>query len=173
MSSHNTPRNLIRLAAVPALLCGLALSGCAPVLGNVIDTTPSRTSAGPLIVGQTWAISGQLSGTSLSKTLSVPRLVEVQDGSGTLSVADQASAAQLPSGTYEYVAYTNSDQLKKASFVWNEAVSGGGVNRYECVAQNVVSLPLTGVLTLKRQGESTVLRGTCIATPTNPPPLPT
>lgn len=172
MSSHNTSRNFTRLAAVPALLCGLTLSACAPVLGNIIDTTPSRASAGPLIVGQTWAISGQLSGTSLSKTLPVPRLVEVQDGSGTLSVADQAAAAQLPNGNYQYVSYTNSDQLKKASFVWNEAVAGG-VNLYECVAQNVQSSPLTGVLTLQRQGEATTLRGTCVATPTNPPPLPT
>ncbi|AZI41637.1 hypothetical protein EHF33_01775 [Deinococcus psychrotolerans] len=173
MSSQNSLNKNVARLGLPALLGGLMLSSCAPVLGNVIDTSPSRKSAGPLIVGQTWAISGQLSGTSLSKTLSVPTLVEVQDGSGTLSVADQATAAQVPSGSYQYVSYTNSDQLKKASFVWNEAAAGGGVNRYECLSKNVESLPLTGVLTLKRQSESTVLVGTCTATPTNPPPLPT
>ena len=111
----------------PLLLCGLTLSACAPTLnlGNVIDTTsPSR--AGPLQVGQTWAVSGQLANVSVSKTLAVPRLVEVQDGKGTLSVADQANAVQLPSGNYQYVSYTSSDQLKKTRL---RVERGGGGRR--------------------------------------------
>ncbi|UWX62920.1 hypothetical protein [Deinococcus rubellus] len=158
----------------PALLCGLTLSACAPTLnlGNVIDTSsPSR--AGPLLVGQTWAVSGQLASQSVSKTLSVPRLVEVQNGKGTLSVADQVNAAQVQSGEYQYTSYTNSDQLKKTRFVWNVAAAGGGVDQYECLVLNSESLPLTGVLTLQRQNDSNVQRGTCTATPTDPPTPPT
>lgn len=154
----------------PALLCGLTLSACAPTLNlaNVIDTTsPSR--AGPLLVGQTWDVSGQLANQSVSKTLAVPRLIEVQNGRGTLSVADQTNAAQVPSGEYQYVSYTNSDQLKKTRFVWNVAAVGGGVDRYECSVLNSVSLPLSGVLSVQRQNDSTVQRGTCSATPTDPP----
>ncbi|WP_161882019.1 hypothetical protein [Deinococcus alpinitundrae] len=158
----------------PALLCGLTLSACAPTLnlGNVIDTTsPSR--AGPLLVGQTWALSGQLADVSVSKTLAVPRLVEVQNGKGTLSVADQARDVQLPSGDYQYVSYTNNDQLKKTRFLWNVAAAGGGVDQYECLVLSNESLPLTGVLSVQRQNDATVQRGTCSATPTDPPKAPT
>ncbi|WP_146202769.1 hypothetical protein [Deinococcus irradiatisoli] len=162
-------------AVGPAALCGLALSlsACAPTLnlGNVIDTTPSPAKAGPLLVGQTWAISGQLAGESVSKTLAVPRLTEVQNGSGTLSLRDQVAAAQVPSAGYEYVSYTNNDQLKQVHFVWNVAAAGG-IDRYECLTSDTGSLPLVGVLTLQRQGDATTARGTCSATPTNPPPAP-
>lgn len=164
------------LLLASAALCSMTLSACAPsmnALSNVIDTSPSRTSAGPLIVGQTWAIDGQLAATSVSKTLNVARLVEVQDGSGTLSVTEQASAAQLPSSGYQYVAYTNSDQLKKVVWMWNEGTAGNGIDRYRCQASYIYgSSVMTGVLTLQRQNDSAIIRGTCTATPTNPPPLP-
>ncbi len=154
------------------LLCGLALSlsACAPTLnlGNLISSAPSPDKAGPLLVGQTWTLGGQLAGVSVGKTLAVRALTEVQNGSGTLSTRDQVTAAQLPSSGYEYVAYINNDQIKQVRFVWNEAAAGG-IDRYECLTSVTGSLPLVGVLTLQRQGDSATVRGTCTATPTNPP----
>ncbi len=141
-------------------------------LGNVIDTSPSPDKSGPLIVGQSWAIEGQLAAVGVTKTLTVPQLVKVQNGYGTLSVADQANAAQLPRSGYFYVSYTNNDQLKQVRFVWDENAAGSVLERYECAASYNGGAILTGVLTLQRQNDTAVARGTCTATPTNPPKAP-
>jgi hypothetical protein len=155
-----------------ALLLPLALllGACAPTvsLNNIIDTTSPRR-VGPLYIGQTWSLSGQLGATPVAKSLSVPRLVEVQDGSATVSVYDQDVAQRLPTGDFQLVSYTNSDQLKNITFIWTEAVPGG-LNRYTCTAPYTGSNPVSGVLRVERPGDSSNLRGTCLATGTQPQP---
>ena len=162
-------------------LSALTLTACAPAattsLTNLLGPkTPDR--AGPLIVGQTWAVSGILSGrTQVSKTLAVPQLIAQDNNNNdvqikaTLSTRDQVAAQQVPSSEYQYVAYVNSDQYKQVRFSWNVAGGLGRVDTYTCQAAPTGSLPLRGVLTLKRPESSMVQTGTCTATPTNPPPL--
>ena len=166
---------------LPAVaLSALILNACAPTattpLTNLLGPkTPDRS--GPLIVGQTWAISGVLSGTTpISKTLPVPQLVAQSNAKdltskGTVSVSDQALAEQVPSADYQFVAYTNNDQSKQVRFVWNGNVTSERVERYECRTPYNGSVPLRGVLTLQFQGSPTAQRGTCTATPTDPPPV--
>ncbi len=154
------------------LLLPLGLGACAPAvnLSTIIDTTSPRR-VGPLYIGQTWTLSGQLGAQTLSKTLAVPRLVEVQDGSATVSVYDQDVARRLNTADFQLVSYTNNDQLKKVTFTWNEAVPGG-LNRYTCTAPYTSSNPVVGVLSLSRSGDANDVRGTCLASGTQPPVKP-
>ena len=167
---------------LPALmLSALSLSACAPAATNPLTNllgprTPDR--AGPLIVGQTWAVSGLLPGqTQVSKTLAVPQLIAQDNASdiqikATNSTRDQTIAQQVPSADYQYVAYVNNDQYKQVRFVWNAAGGLGRVDTYTCAVTPTGSLPLTGVLTLQRPESATVQNGTCTATPTDPPAPP-
>ena len=149
---------------------GLVLGACAPTvnLNNIVDTTSPRR-VGPLYIGQTWSLSGQLGADSVTKSLSVPRLVEVQDGSATVSVYDQDVNRRLPTADFQLVSYTNNDQLKNITFVWTEAVPGG-LSRYTCTAPYTGSNPVSGVLRVERPGDASNLRGTCLATGTQPQP---
>lgn len=151
---------MFKPALLPLALTLPLLASCAPLaslLANSSSDGPSPRRAGPLVVGQTWTVSGLVDGRSVSATVSIPNLVDVQDTSATFNARDQLDAFAASRVGFTVADYDGGRRVARFRWVGESA----GLS-YTCRIENVISAPLRGVLTYERGGQ-TVARGTCEA----------
>lgn len=150
----------------PALLLSFALlpllASCAPLASLLTprEGGPAPRTAGPLTVGQTWTVSGQLEGSPVTATVAVPDLVSVSGGTASVGGLDQADA--FARGRSGFAVATYDGDRRVLNFEW----IGNSGERYTCRLDTLLSLPYTGRLT-RLQGTN-VATGSCQATVSQP-----
>lgn len=151
---------MFKPALLPLALTLPLLGSCAPlasILANRESDGPAPRRAGPLVVGQTWTVSGLVDGRSVSATVNVPDLVDVQDTSATFNARDQIDAFAASRAGFTVADYDSNRRVARFRWVGESA----GLS-YTCRIENVILAPLRGVLTFERNGQI-VARGTCEA----------
>ena len=147
------------LKVLPVLLALPLLGACAPlasILANSENEGPKPRMAGPLTVGQTWTVSGPIDGRTVTQSVNIPDLVDVADGTASVSGLTQAQAYESNQAGFS-VATFNKDR-RTLRFDW---IAEDGA-RYTCRIDTLLSLPYSGRLTLTKGGYEAT--GTCSAT---------
>ncbi|MBZ9752545.1 hypothetical protein K7W42_16980 [Deinococcus sp. HMF7604] len=149
----------------PGLLFSLALlpllASCAPLTSMLASQDgPVPRSAGPLTVGQTWTVSGPVSGRTVTTTINVRDLVEVAGSTASVGGRDQADAFARAQAGFGVATYNN--DRRTLNFEW----IGEQGERYVCTIDTLLSLPYAGRLTLKQGGNTAT--GSCQATLSQP-----
>ncbi|GGM12343.1 hypothetical protein [Deinococcus aerophilus] len=145
-----------------ALLVPL-LGSCAPVaslLASRDDTGPAPFQFGPLIVGQTWTVSGTVTGRDVVTTVNIPELVIVPDGYASAGTRDQYTG--FNEGRAGFNVATFDQERRTVTFRWVGPAEGFDRVTYTCKISRLIGEPLTGTLTYERNGQ-TVANGTCEA----------
>ncbi|WP_189067612.1 hypothetical protein [Deinococcus radiotolerans] len=149
----------MNLKVLPALLALPLLGACAPlasILANSENEGPRPRTAGPLTVGQTWTVSGPIDGRTVTQSVNIPNLLDVADGTASVSGLDQAQAFDSNQAGFS-VATFNKDR-RTLRFNW---IAEDGA-QYTCQIDTLLSQPYSGRLTLKKSGYEAT--GTCTAT---------
>ncbi|WP_412029699.1 hypothetical protein [Deinococcus yunweiensis] len=143
-----------------ALLTLPLLGACAPLNAMLAERDangPSPRRAGPLVVGQTWTVSGLVDGRAVTSTISIRDLVDVPQGSGSVNARDQIAAFEASQAGFTVAEFDSNRRI--ARFRW---VGEGDSISYTCRIMNAAASPLRGELTYERFGK-TVATGTCEA----------
>ncbi|MFC3833242.1 MULTISPECIES: hypothetical protein [Deinococcus] len=143
-----------------ALLTLPLLGACAPLNAMLADRDtngPAPRRAGPLVVGQTWTVSGLVDGRSVTSTISIRDLVDVPGGSGSVNASDQITAFERSQAGFTVADFDRSRRV--ARFRW--VGEGEGIT-YTCRVMEAAASPLRGELTYERLGKA-VANGTCEA----------
>ncbi|WP_043816551.1 hypothetical protein [Deinococcus maricopensis] len=149
---------------LPLLGAAVLLGSCAPLLSTAAQLAqqgPSSPSAGPLEIGQTWAITGLVNAENVAFDAPVTQLVGEPRQAATLAARDETAAFAAGRAGTNVVKY-DATGVPTLKFVW----VGRTVERrpyvYTCTITDPLSQPYQGTLTLDR-GEPTPLRGSCTA----------
>ncbi|GHF55587.1 hypothetical protein HNQ07_003335 [Deinococcus metalli] len=151
----------MRLPALLPLALTLPLLGaCAPLYAMLAERDangPSPRRAGPLVVGQTWTVSGLVDGRAVTSTVSIRDLVNVPNGTGSVNARDQIAAFEESRAGFTVADFNPSTRVVR--FRWVGEADGIS---YTCVASHTGASPLRGELTYERLGK-VVATGTCDA----------
>lgn len=150
-------------AVLPLLLLVPALGSCAPlasILASRDDTRPAPFGFGPLVVGQTWTVSGTVAGRDVVTTVNIPDLVIVQKGYASASTRDQYNGFNDHRAGFNVAAYD--PDRRSVTFRWVGETVGFDNTTYSCDVSRLIGEPLIGTLTYERNGQG-VTTGTCEA----------
>ncbi len=148
----------MNLKVLPVLLALPLLGACAPVaslLANAEADGPAPRRAGPLVVGQTWTVSGPVDGRTVTQSVNITDLVDVADGTASVNGRDQADA--FGAGRAGFTVATYDGSRRTLRFDW---IAENGAT-YSCRIGTLLSQPYQGELTLKTGGRTAT--GTCSA----------
>ncbi|GGR65378.1 hypothetical protein GCM10008959_29490 [Deinococcus seoulensis] len=148
-----------RVLLPAVLILSSLLASCAPVSAMLAardQDGPAPLSAGPLVVGQTWTVSGPIDGRTVTATIGIPDLVTVPAGKASVSERDRLSAQQDARAGFGMALYR--PDARTLSFTW----IAEDTNTYICDVSTPLALPFQGRLTMQRGGK-TVVNGTCEA----------
>ncbi len=148
----------MNLKVLPVLLTLPLLGACAPlasILANSESEGPKPRTAGPLVVGQTWTVSGPVDSRTVTQSVNITDLVDVADGTASVNGRDQADA--FSAGRAGFTVATYDGNRRTLRFDW---IAENGVT-YSCRIGTLLSQPYQGELTLKTGGRTAT--GTCSA----------
>lgn len=149
-------RAVLTFIALPLLL-----GACAPVaslLANRDAEGPAPRRAGPLVVGQTWTVSGTVDTRNVTATVGVPDLVDTPGNlSATANARDQIAAFETGRSGFTLAEYDPNRRV--LSFRW---IGESPDVTYTCTVDYAFAVSPVGVLLYQRGGR-TVANGTCQA----------